>query len=78
MKYFVSQFISSVIVKQMFCGKAYRKARIEMGLAQKVAAKHAGVSAPFLVDVEGGRRNASIMVAEKLVEALNLHAEGRL
>ena len=43
----------------MKIGEAIRKQRLELGWTQRVLAEKVGVSAPFLSEIEGGRKTPS-------------------
>lgn len=59
-------------------GKAARQRREELGLSQEVVARRARMDRAYLSNLEGGHRNPSVAVVEKLAKALDLSAAGLL
>jgi transcriptional regulator with XRE-family HTH domain len=53
-------------------GKRLRELREERGLTQEQLAFKVGLSREYLSRIEGGRRNVSLNVIERLSEALNI------
>lgn len=51
-------------------GKRVRKFRLEVGLSQEDLAHEAASNRTYISDVERGRRNPSIVVAERIAKAL--------
>lgn len=58
----------------MKIGEAIRKQRLELGWTQRVLAEKVGVSAPFLSEIEGGRKTPSYSTLVALAEALGCDA----
>ena len=53
-------------------GKRLREAREGKGLSQEVLAQLAGLNRNYVNQVEGGRRNVSILNLAKLADALSV------
>ena len=53
-------------------GKRVREKRIELKLSQEKLANLANIDRTYLPDIENGKRNVSLVVAEKLAKALNV------
>jgi transcriptional regulator with XRE-family HTH domain len=51
-------------------GQRVRALRHELGLSQEALANKAGVDRTYMTDVENGRRNISIEILEKIIDAL--------
>lgn len=51
-------------------GRWAREERIRLGLTQREVAKRAGVSAPFICDIEYGRRKFSKATLARFLKAL--------
>lgn len=54
-------------------GRALRAARIERGLSQEELAFRAGMSVPYLSNLERGRSSPSLVMMHDLALALDLH-----
>ncbi len=53
-------------------GKRVRERRLSLGLSQEKLANLADVDRTYLPDIENGKRNVSLVVAEKIAKALNI------
>ena len=53
-------------------GKRVRERRLSWGLSQEKLANLADVDRTYLPDIENGKRNVSLVVAEKIAKALNI------
>lgn len=53
-------------------GQRIRELRKELGLSQEGLAYKADVDRTYVTDVENGRRNISVEVLERLINALNI------
>lgn len=53
-------------------GKQVRERRLSLGLSQEKLANLADVDRTYLPDIENGKRNVSLVVAEKIAKALNI------
>jgi transcriptional regulator with XRE-family HTH domain len=53
-------------------GAAIRALRQALGMRQQACAAHAGISAPYLANIEAGRRQPPLVVASRLAEALGV------
>lgn len=53
-------------------GQRIRELRKELKLSQEALAYKAEVDRTYVTDVEGGRRNVSVEILEKLIEALEV------
>lgn len=59
-------------------GANVRKLRLEKGLSQEKLANLANIDRTYLPDIESGRRNLSLMVAEKIALALGVELKNLL
>lgn len=70
------EFIPASMVERMLKGESpvrvYREYR---GFTQEVLADKAGISKPFLSQIENGARSPSLATAKKLAKALNLDVD---
>jgi len=57
---------------QQRLGIRVKKLRTEIGISQERLAELANLDRTYIADIEAGKRNVSISVAEKLAEALEL------
>lgn len=55
-----------------FFGKRVRQRRLELKLSQDKLANLAEIDRTYLPDIESGKRNISLIVAEKIAKALNV------
>lgn len=55
-----------------FFGKRVRQRRLELKLSQEKLANLAEIDRTYLPDIESGKRNISLIVAEKIAKALNV------
>lgn len=53
-------------------GIRVKEKRIALNLSQEKLANMANIDRTYLPDIENGRRNVSLVVAEKLAKALNV------
>lgn len=53
-------------------GKRVREKRLSMKLSQEKLANLADIDRTYLPDIENGRRNVSLIVAEKIAKALGV------
>ena len=53
-------------------GKRVKERRLELKLSQEKLANMADVDRTYLPDIENGKRNVSLIVAEKIAKALSL------
>lgn len=53
-------------------GKRVRQRRLELKLSQEKLANLAEIDRTYLPDIESGKRNISLIVAEKIAKALNV------
>ena len=53
-------------------GRNVRRLRDESGLTQEVLADKAGIHQTYLSGVEGGKRNPSVVVLERIATALSV------
>lgn len=58
-------------INELF-GKNVRKVRLSKGLSQEKLANLANIDRTYLPDIESGRRNLSLVVAEKIAMALEV------
>lgn len=49
-----------------------RALRQALGIRQQACASHAGISAPYLANIEAGRKHPPLMVASRLAAALGV------
>lgn len=59
-------------------GANVRKLRLEKGLSQEKLANLANIDRTYLPDIETGRRNLSLVVAEKIALALGVELKNLL
>lgn len=59
-------------------GANVRKLRLEKGLSQEKLANLANIDRTYLPDIECGRRNLSLVVAEKIAVALGVELKNLL
>lgn len=59
-------------------GTNLRKAREERGWSQEEFADRAGIHRTYVSDIERGARNPTILIVEKLADALGLRASDLL
>ncbi|MBE6193672.1 MAG: helix-turn-helix transcriptional regulator [Alistipes sp.] len=59
-------------------GANVRKLRLEKGLSQEKLANLANIDRTYLPDIESGRRNLSLVVAEKIALALGVELKNLL
>lgn len=55
-----------------FFGKQIREKRLSQKLSQEKLANLADIDRTYLPDIEKGKRNISLVVAEKVAKALNI------
>ena len=55
-----------------FFGKKVKERRIALNLSQEKLANMANIDRTYLPDIESGRRNISLVVAEKIAKALEV------
>ncbi len=53
-------------------GKRVKDKRLELNLSQEKLANIADIDRTYLPDIENGKRNISLVVAEKIAKALNV------
>ncbi len=53
-------------------GKNVRAARQKLGWSQEQLAFEAGIKRSYLSEVEGGKRNPTLVVVERIAKGLNL------
>jgi len=53
-------------------GQRIKELRHELGLSQEALGNKAGVDRTYVTDVENGRRNISVELLEKLINALEV------
>lgn len=53
-------------------GNKVKEIRLSIGLSQEKLANLAEIDRTYLPDIEKGKRNVSLMVAEKIAKALNV------
>lgn len=53
-------------------GAAVRALRLALGIRQQACAAHAGISAPYLANIEAGRKHPPLLVASRLADALGV------
>jgi len=53
-------------------GNSVRNRRLSLGLSQEALANLADIDRTYLPDIERGKRNVSLKVADKIAKALNV------
>ncbi|MCC8173564.1 MAG: helix-turn-helix domain-containing protein [Odoribacter sp.] len=53
-------------------GKRVKEERLALNLSQEKLANMADIDRTYLPDIENGKRNVSLVVAEKIAKALNV------
>ena len=59
-------------------GKRVREKRLELKLSQEKLANLADIDRTYLPDIENGKRNVSLVIAERLAKALNVQLKDLL
>lgn len=67
------ELVPSEIVKRLISGENRVKVwRSHRGLSVKGLAAEAGISAPYLSEIEGGKKEGSLSVMKKIAEVLDV------
>ncbi len=67
------ELVPSEIVKRLLSGEnAVKVWRSHRGLSAKELAAEAGISAPYLSEIEGGKKEGSLSVMKKIAEVLKV------
>lgn len=59
-------------------GNNVRKIRTEKKISQEELASMAGIDRTYMSDIENGRRNVSLVIAEKVAKALDVDLKSLL
>lgn len=65
------ELCETMTINEIF-GIRVKEKRIALNLSQEKLANMANIDRTYLPDIENGRRNVSLVVAEKLAKALNV------
>ena len=58
--------------KNFSCGKRIKELRIDRGLSQERLALNAGITPAYLGLLERGKRNATVVIVERICDAMNI------
>lgn len=61
----------NMTINEIF-GRRVKERRLELNLSQEKLANLADVDRTYLPDIEKGKRNVSLIVADKIAKALNV------
>lgn len=68
-------FYTDSVSQRATNGAAIKALRQALGIPQQACAAHAGISAPYLANIEAGRRHPPLVIASRLANALGVPLE---